>query len=325
MASAVGGQTTLHRARCSASRGRCLFSTRCNLKAPTSKKCYILRNLAKTDIFTRAPPECLVRRRSIPMKSLLPRRIAMHRHEPPTRRNFLHRQSIALAALALGMLACDTLAAGTVGCAAAIRTGDELWLVSCRGLECGPAAAQAPRMHYWRYDAQTSWTSSKLSELTTGDDGAMVTVLFAHGNRIDSSEAFTKGWSAYWSIARGAERPVRFVIFSWPSETIRGPIVDARVKAWRTNICGYYMAWLVDKLQPAAPLSLMGHSYRRGSSPVRCTCWGADRSTGSGSTSASTPRVRRRTSRCWPRRSTTIGCCPVIITARPCRKSDTCC
>ncbi len=116
-------------------------------------------------------------------------------------------------------------------------------------------------MYYWRYDAEQSWTRANLAELTASDSDAIVTLIFVHGNRIDSSEAFSKGWSAYWAVARGAERPLRFIIFSWPSEAIRGPLVDARTKAWRTNICGYYLAWLIDRLPTNVPLSLLGHSF----------------------------------------------------------------
>ena len=167
-----------------------------------------------------------------------------------------------LVALAVAIAACDTLAAADAShCFPQLRKGDQLWLVSCRGLECGPAEALAGRMHYWRYDAMEGWTRADLNALTAGDDASTITLAFVHGNRIGSSEAFSKGWSAYWAVVRGAETPVRFIIFSWPSEAIRGPIVDARTKAWRTNICGYYLAWLVDRLRPDVPLSLLGHSF----------------------------------------------------------------
>jgi hypothetical protein len=57
------------------------------------------------------------------------------------------------------------------------------------------------------------------------------------------------------------ERPLRFIIWSWPSDAIRGPVQDARVKADRTVPAAYYLAWFVDKLNPEAPLGLWGHSF----------------------------------------------------------------
>ncbi len=103
---------------------------------------------------------------------------------------------------------------------------------------------------------------SDLAELVATDDPDVISVVFLHGNRIPSCEAFTKGWSAYRQLVRCAdERPVRFVIWSWPSEKVGGPVEDARVKAARTNTHGYYLAWFVDQLNPAVPVALWGHSF----------------------------------------------------------------
>jgi hypothetical protein len=94
------------------------------------------------------------------------------------------------------------------------------------------------------------------------DDPDVITVVFLHGNRIPSCEAFTKGWSAYRRLIHCAdERPVRFIIWSWPSEKAGGPVEDARIKAARTNPHGYYLAWFVDQLNPGVPVAMWGHSF----------------------------------------------------------------
>ena len=149
----------------------------------------------------------------------------------------------------------------TKACAVWPRAQDQVWAVSSRGLGCDVTAG-TQRLRYWRYDREQSWVKANLDELLAGDDPEVVTTVFIHGNRIDHCEAFSKGWNAYRRLVACAdERPVRFVIWSWPSDPIRGPIQDARIKASRTNPAGYYVAWFVDRLQPGAPVSLWAHSY----------------------------------------------------------------
>lgn len=146
-------------------------------------------------------------------------------------------------------------------CATWPRPQDQLWAVSSRGLGCDVTAG-IQRLRYWRYDREQCWVKSNLDELLAGEDADAVTTVFIHGNRVDHCEAFSKGWSAYRRLVACAdERPVRFVIWSWPSDPIRGPVQDARIKAGRTNPAGYYVAWFVNRLQPGTSVSLWAHSY----------------------------------------------------------------
>jgi hypothetical protein len=164
--------------------------------------------------------------------------------------------------LASTSVSATTVVSGTAGAACCpLREDDQLWLVSDRCLGCN-VECDAERLQYWRYDCQRRWTRASLEELLAAEDPSMPTVVFLHGNRIPSGDAFTKGWSAYRTLVRCAdERPVRFIIWSWPSDPIRGPIEDARVKAARTNVTGYYLAWFLDRLNPEAPLGLWAHSF----------------------------------------------------------------
>lgn len=142
------------------------------------------------------------------------------------------------------------------------RPQDQVWLVSCRSLGCGPLEGQVTKMQYLRYDRRQSWVHASLPELLATDDPSMTTILFAHGNRITYEDAFTTGWNVYGALAQSADpRPIRFIIWSWPSEPLRGLVDDARVKAWRTGPAGYQMAWLIDQLNPQVPVSLCGHSF----------------------------------------------------------------
>jgi hypothetical protein len=140
------------------------------------------------------------------------------------------------------------------------RPQDQVWLVSNRGSGCH-VGQQVQNLKYWRYDCERSWVRSSLEELLAGDDGGVTTV-FVHGNRIDRDEAFTKGWDTYRRLVRSAgETPVRFIIWSWPSDAMRGPVQDAREKACRANPAGYCLAWFLDQLNPETPVSLMAHSF----------------------------------------------------------------
>jgi hypothetical protein len=166
-----------------------------------------------------------------------------------------------IVAIALVWLPAPRLCAGDCqACRPQPRSQDQVWLVSNRGLGCD-VEAQAAQLRYWRYDREKGWLRASLAELNAADDKSAITTVFVHGNRIDWCEAFTRGWTAYRTLVRCAdERPVRFVIWSWPSEAVHGPINDAREKACRTNPSGFYLAWFLDQLDPEAPLSLWAHS-----------------------------------------------------------------
>jgi hypothetical protein len=56
--------------------------------------------------------------------------------------------------------------------------------------------------------------------------------------------------------------PMRFVIFSWPADRIAGgQLDDIRIKAYRTDPQGYYLAWLIDRVNPKVRVSIIGYSY----------------------------------------------------------------
>ena len=79
------------------------------------------------------------------------------------------------------------------------RRQDQLWLVSHRGLGCH-VEQQVDKLKYWRYDREKCWVCSDLAELLAADDGNLTTTVFVHGNRIDSCEAFSKGWTVFRAL-----------------------------------------------------------------------------------------------------------------------------
>jgi hypothetical protein len=165
-----------------------------------------------------------------------------------------------LALVAIVTLAVATEAATGAPCCG-LRPQDQLWLVSDRGLGCANICVE-PRLQYWRYDCQRHWTRASLEELLAAEEPQANTVVYLHGNRLSSCDAFERAWTSYRALARCADaRPIRYIAWSWPSDKMGGPIQDARLKAARTDTTAYYLAWFLDRLDPAAPLSIWAHSF----------------------------------------------------------------
>ena len=137
------------------------------------------------------------------------------------------------------------------------RPGDSVWMVATRHLPdqpCGHFDLELFRYQNgcWRTgDAQLFYESSD------------TTVVFAHGNRIESHEAGPLGLMTYEKIVAGRCRssPIRFVIWSWPSDRIAGALRDARCKARRAHGEGFYLASCLESFDSHAPVSLLGFSY----------------------------------------------------------------
>jgi hypothetical protein len=154
------------------------------------------------------------------------------------------------------------LASPTSDCPPQPRPQDAVWLVSSRGLGCCGWESNVERLKVWRFDRDASWLRSDMGQLLGSGDSEAVTVVFLHGNRIDHCDAFTEGWIAYRRLTACADqRPVRFVIWSWPSARVCGPIKDARTKAARTDAQGYYLARFVEQFQAEVPVNLWGYSF----------------------------------------------------------------
>ncbi len=145
--------------------------------------------------------------------------------------------------------------------------GDEVLLVStrsvgtlcngksmCRDLRCQRLVTSPVGQQAWK---ATDWRC-----LLSGPSH-LPTIVYVHGNRIATGQDRDQGMQIYRSLkASGAlNGPIRFIIWSWPSKQIRGPIKDYLVKARRTNPAAWQLAWLLDKLPVKTPVSLVGYSY----------------------------------------------------------------
>jgi hypothetical protein len=154
-------------------------------------------------------------------------------------------------------------------CGNCARPDDSIWLVSTRQAPCAVSCDGAePRLRYYRFessdpDAPRQWQPSDAATFFTSAPPEGITLFYVHGNSVSSSEAFRRGLAIYRGVARHAQDdwPVRFVIWSWPTTSIRGVARDVRTKAYRAGPAGYRLAWFVNRLDPQTPVRMIGFSF----------------------------------------------------------------
>lgn len=179
------------------------------------------------------------------------------------------RRGVAAACLTIGLL--GGVASAETGATAfcnGIRVQDEIVLVDTRML-CGSCDSESIRsglvvQSYAVTDDAGSrrWQQSDLESFLAFDPSVR-TIIFVHGNRITPGDAKNEGLAVYRKLANyaGDGERFRFVIWSWPSSQIRGPLRDVRAKAARTGAAGCQLAWVLDQMPAETPVSLVGFSF----------------------------------------------------------------
>jgi len=143
-----------------------------------------------------------------------------------------------------------------------VRPQDQIWIVSTRHLGCPSAGKYEPALAFWRYE-KGSWQPASAAEFYAADSADLVTPIYVHGNQIDSSLAASYGLSFYFELVGklDSEPPARFVIWSWPSDQIRGPLRDVRAKAARSDDDAYYLSYFLAHMKPEVRVGLLGYSF----------------------------------------------------------------
>src|SRR4051812_459109 len=137
------------------------------------------------------------------------------------------------------------------------RATDQIWLVNTRGT----CVWDNPAWEISRYDAGY-WKGSDENAFYVSDDKQTVTVVYVHGNRMEPEGAEAKGLAIYRELFAGQEEgKVRFVIWSWPSSQIRGPLRDVRSKAARSDEEAYLLANFLAPIPADRQVGLLGFSY----------------------------------------------------------------
>ena len=229
------------------------------------KRCYIILNW---DGLARRRFDC---RRPIPIITYDRTTTLNHTILSGDRRGTRNRPRFILSALlAAATLACCAAPcwARTSGCCSLNRCGpprevDDVWLINSRGLgspSCEPA--DVPNLKVRHYVPGRGWQSSTAAQFFQSDDPQAITCFYFHGYRNDPATAVRMGWSFYHATVDGLpeDRPVRFVIWSWPSTQVYRLLQDARVKAQRTDTDAYYLGWVLSKVDPDVQVSLVGWS-----------------------------------------------------------------
>jgi hypothetical protein len=185
-------------------------------------------------------------------------------------------RSARAVAFALGALILTTSSltlpaaanAQSAACCDGVRPQDEIVLVNVRPV-CGTcdsdALATGVQLQSYQVcdsSGRRQWQPYDLQSLL-GADPSMPTVIFVHGNQIASGQDKQEGLSVYRRLVNcgGNDGPIRYVIFSWPSTKIHGPLKDVRVKAARTRPAACELAWLLNQMPAETPITLIGYSY----------------------------------------------------------------
>jgi hypothetical protein len=143
-----------------------------------------------------------------------------------------------------------------------VRESDQIWLISTRHLGCNIGGKYFPQLKFSRYE-KGWWQARTETEFFAADSADLITPIYVHGNRVDASQAGSFGLSFYFELVGkfDSEPPVRFVIWSWPSDQIRGPLKDVRAKAARSDYDAWYLGHFLSRMQPDVRVGVLGYSY----------------------------------------------------------------
>ncbi|NLF07792.1 MAG: alpha/beta hydrolase [Pirellulaceae bacterium] len=145
---------------------------------------------------------------------------------------------------------------------AAAAEPEDVWLLSTRGApRCGVLENAADNIAHRKLLDGCRCGAADPADFQTDDQTPIV--VYIHGNNTEADEAVFKGMYAYQTIRSAVGcRSFRFVIWSWPAGRVcRRHRDDVNLKAGYCDVDGYYLAVWLDRLPPAAKVSLIGHSF----------------------------------------------------------------
>jgi hypothetical protein len=160
----------------------------------------------------------------------------------------------------------------------AIRPQDEVWAINTRGL-CGTSPKEViDGLPFEQYVPGQGWTRRSFADFAIQPHGDLqtegatqpksaVTCFFVVGNDYTHPEILQTGWYAYHQLVacRADDVAVRFVLWSWPSDRVPGRrLNDAQLKFTRIDPSAFRLAVLVDRLDPAIPVTMCGSSFGAG-------------------------------------------------------------
>lgn len=159
---------------------------------------------------------------------------------------------------------CKTAITAGCGCPSGLcHEGDQVWLVSSRGVGCSCGLAGENALTICRLDQSGQWQPSDLDSLIASSVPSMPTDVWVHGNWTDVNYARGLALRVYHRsvCCESARPPVRFIAYSWPSDRTSGALESVRMNAQRTFLDAYLLARLLQRFPESTPLSLTGFSY----------------------------------------------------------------
>lgn len=191
---------------------------------------------------------------------------------PSMCRAFLVSRSPCVARSLALLVALVGVAIATPRCASAgctVRASDEILEVNVRAACCSTRVeCLAERIVVREYLGSdpcrgACWQPTDLSRLTQPSHEGMATVFYIHGNQVGAADARRRSLDLYRTLVKAScdNRPIRYVLFSWPADEERGVLKDFRVKAARTRPAGWELAWVLSQLPPDTQVGLIGYSY----------------------------------------------------------------
>lgn len=144
------------------------------------------------------------------------------------------------------------------------RPEDEVWLISTRNIQSVNAPVSNDQF-VCKHIQGTGWNQVPLQQLidVQNRNPARSTVVFLHGNRTPEYWARRRGKQAY-QVLFGSNPcklpPVRFVIWSWPSDPLPQPLQDFQKKMERSALDGLLFGQFLSQLDQRQPLKLVTYS-----------------------------------------------------------------
>lgn len=134
---------------------------------------------------------------------------------------------------------------------------DDVWLIETRS----PSTIQ-PGPQVYRYERGGRYAAS-LSEFLAANEDGLPLCVWIHGYQVCPEFAERMGLAVYEQLRqlRPCGAHFRFLIWSWPSQKDGAYRVDAPRKARQSDVEGFKLAQVIQKLPPHVPVSLMGFSF----------------------------------------------------------------
>lgn len=148
-------------------------------------------------------------------------------------------------------------------CCIQARECDTVWRVSTRCIGCTtPGQDVTSLLQVSKHSAEEGWIESNATMLGDQIPPGSRAVFYLHGNRVENSEAASRGWAVYHRILDTVENapPMHFIIWSWPSERSGGILNDVRTKAARMPYQAFLLASFLHHLDES-DVGLIGFSF----------------------------------------------------------------